>query len=121
MMDDVLQKLPGEACGVLGGKDQVVVFVRPVKNVSQRADRFRMDPEEQIQALFELEDRNLELVGIYHSHPFGPTSPSLVDIEEAAFPEAAYLIWYPSGNTWRCKAFAMREERPEEIPLRIIP
>ena len=38
------------------------------------------------------EEAGLKLVGIYHSHPQGPETPSATDIERAFYPDAVYLI-----------------------------
>ena len=58
-----------------------------------------------------------ELVGIYHSHPDGPPEPSALDRMEAAYPDAAYLIFSRSQGEWKCRAFAMHPDGPIEIPI----
>ncbi|HEY43620.1 MAG TPA: M67 family metallopeptidase [Anaerolineae bacterium] len=117
MLEHVLRCLPDEACGLLGGEDGEVFLVRPVRNISRNPTRFRMDPGEQIKAMFEIEEKGHQIVAIYHSHPAGPDQPSEIDLLEAAYPEASYLIWYPSGREWNCHAFVMSPEGPEEIPI----
>jgi proteasome lid subunit RPN8/RPN11 len=69
-----------------------------------------MDPKAQVAGLFSLEAKGLDLVAIYHSHPIGPAGFSLTDLDEAAYPEAAYLVWFPSGGGWRCRAFRILSE-----------
>lgn len=117
MMEHVLSCLPQEACGLLGGEDGRVLSVRPVKNTSRNPYRFRMDPDAQIKAMFEIEEEGHQIVAIYHSHPVGHEVPSEIDINEAAYPDAAYLIWYPSGGKWNCRAYVMLAEGSEEIPI----
>jgi proteasome lid subunit RPN8/RPN11 len=117
MMEHVINCLPEEACGLLGGESGNVLSVRPVKNISGNSYRFRMDPGEQIKAMIDIEEKGHQIVAIYHSHPVGPEDPSEMDITEAAYPDAAYLIWYPSGEKWNCRAFVMQEEGFEEIPI----
>ncbi len=117
MLEHVLNCLPEEACGLLGGDDGNVHSVRPVKNISRNPYRFQMEPSAQIKALFEIEEEGDEVVAIYHSHPVGPDVPSEMDINEAAYPEAAYLIWYPSGENWSCRAFVMSIGGYKEIPI----
>ena len=117
MMEHVLSCLPEEACGLLGGEGDTVHSVRPVKNVSGTPYRFRMDPSLQIKAMFEIEEEGQQIVAIYHSHPLGPEVPSEMDIHEAAYPEVAHIIWYPSGEKWNCRAFVMLAEGPGEIPV----
>ncbi len=117
MLEHVLSCLPQEACGLLGGVEGSILCVRPVKNISGNPYRFRMDPNEQIGAMFEVEEQGHQIVAIYHSHPLGPGCPSEADINQAAYPETAYLIWYPSGENWNCRAFRMVPEGFEEIPI----
>jgi proteasome lid subunit RPN8/RPN11 len=76
-----------------------------------------MDPDAQIKAMFEIEEEGHQIVAIYHSHPVGPKVPSEMDINEASYPDAAYLIWYPSDEKWTCSAYLMLDEGSEEIPI----
>jgi proteasome lid subunit RPN8/RPN11 len=117
MLENVLSCLPEEACGLLGGEEGKVFSVRPVKNISRSPTRFRMDPGEQVKAMFEIEEMGHQIVAIYHTHPMGPEVPSEIDVNELAYPEAVHLIWYPSGGEWNCRAFLMLPEGPEEIPI----
>jgi proteasome lid subunit RPN8/RPN11 len=117
MLENVLSCLPDEACGLLGGEQGKVFSVRPVKNISRSPIRFRMDPREQIKAMFEIEQLGHHIIAIYHSHPLGPDQPSEIDIREAAYPDVSYLIWHPFGKEWNCHAFSMLAEGPEKISI----
>lgn len=105
MYDHVLAFLPEEACGLLGGHAGEVRMVIPVLNEMRSRTRFRMDPQGQVSAMQRIEEEGEEIVGIYHSHPAGPRGPSQTDLLEAAYPEAAYLIWATDAGAWACKAF----------------
>lgn len=118
MVDHVQRCLPEEACGLLGGRAHKVELVIPVENAAHSPVRYRMDPQQQVHALLSLEERGMELVGIFHSHPLGPAGFSTTDFEEAAYPEAAYLIWSHTTGAWVCRAFRIFEgARVEEISL----
>jgi proteasome lid subunit RPN8/RPN11 len=117
MLEHVLSCLPGEACGLLGGEEGKVYSVYPVKNISRNTTRFRMDPGEQIKAMFEIEEMDHQIVAIYHTHPMGSEVPSEVDVDELAYPDVVYLIWHPLGEEWNCSAYLMLPEGPEEIPI----
>ena len=78
-----------------------------------------MDPRQQVEGLLHLEREDFELVGIYHSHPCGPASPSESDVKEAAYYEAAFLIWSKSDGDWQCNAFALLPGEVREIPILI--
>lgn len=82
-----------EVCGLLGGNANRAFSVYPVKNIARdQSCRFLMDPEEQIDAMRNMRERNEQLWGIYHSHPFSPPVPSDRDRESATYPDVFYFI-----------------------------
>ena len=82
-----------EVCGLIACSADGGFRVYPVANVATEADHlFRMDPGAQIDAMRRMREAGEELFAIYHSHPTAPAEPSLRDLEEAAYPEALYLI-----------------------------
>ena len=83
---------PHEACGLLGGRNGKVESVYPLPNAERSSTRYLADPEAQLQAMLEIEDRGWDIVAIYHSHPSSPPYPSDTDLEMASYPEALYLI-----------------------------
>ena len=93
----------------------------PVTNADHSPFRFRMEPREQIEAMGSLEESGLELVGIFHSHPGGPSGPSPIDLAEAAYPEAVHLILSSPKVGWEGRAFRIRNGRGNEIPLEVRP
>jgi proteasome lid subunit RPN8/RPN11 len=119
MLQHVLACLPEEACGILAGDAGWVRWVLPVTNIARSAVCFRMDPQEQVKALMRIEEAGLSLLGIFHSHPSGPSMPSERDLAEAAYPEAAYLIWSRFDGEWGCRAFDLFSEGEQEVPILI--
>ena len=119
MQMHVQATFPREACGVLAGEQGCVRWVESITNVEDSPNRFRMDPQEQLNVMLRIEDEGLELIGIYHSHPKGPDELSESDIQEAAYHEAANLVWFPSGKKWSCKAFIIKHLEVREIPIHI--
>jgi proteasome lid subunit RPN8/RPN11 len=119
MLDHVAAEAPLEACGLLGGSNSKVQQVVPIRNVAESQVRFHMDPAEQINALFGFEERGMELVAIYHSHPAGPPGPSRIDISEDAYPEAVQLIWFLEEGDWICRAYRYEEGSAVEVALRV--
>ena len=112
-----------EVCGLIGGvwkpyaKIAVARMVVPVKNIdSHPALRFTMEPQELYNALLDFEKQGCEVIGIYHSHPYGTTQPSASDITEALYSDAVYLIGVPGGNlsAWR---ILRGEIRPVDIEI----
>jgi proteasome lid subunit RPN8/RPN11 len=82
---------PQEGCGLLVGRQVADRFI-PMKNISPNPAHYDMDPEQLIVTLRDLRGSGEDLIGIYHSHPHGPSQPSETDIRRAYYPEAAHLI-----------------------------
>jgi proteasome lid subunit RPN8/RPN11 len=85
-----------------------------------------MHPAQQLRAFQELENRGLEMVAIWHSHPAGPARLSPTDLAEACYPEAALLVVSPETASdgrvpaWRLCAFRLVAGRPVEVNLATI-
>ncbi len=118
MRRHVVAQAPLEACGLLAGKGDRVEAVLRVRNAEQSPVRFRMDPQEQWEAFQWIEARDLDLVGIFHSHPSGPETVSVTDIAEAAY-DVVYVIWAPTLGRWAARAFWIENGQANEIPLLI--
>ena len=123
MSSHVNAEAPLEACGILGGVQSGskvhAKWSYPARNELHSAHLFRMDAHDQLNAFNELEQRGLDLVGIYHSHPYGPPSPSATDIEQAYYPDAVQLIWAFDGDRWECRSFLIQAGLVHEIPLSV--
>ncbi len=82
-----------EVCGLISAKNGVPGAVYPIANVSDAPQQlFAMEPAAQIEAMRQMREAGEELFAIYHSHPHAPAQPSARDLEEAAYPQALYLI-----------------------------
>jgi proteasome lid subunit RPN8/RPN11 len=78
-----------------------------------------MDPYEQLQAFDWIDSNQLELLGIFHSHPTGPGTASLTDIAEAAY-EVVHLIWSRNQSGWQARGFWIENGSATEVPLQIV-
>lgn len=121
MRAHVLTCLPEEACGLLAGVGHEAQRLELIENVLHSPVRFRMDPGAQVRSMTSFEEQGLDLVGIFHSHPDGPRMPSAVDLAEAAYPEAAHLIWSPTGERWICRGFRLESGVWREVRILIGP
>lgn len=119
MLEQVRAAQPEEACGILAGTGSAVSRVIPITNSLRSPVRYRMDAQEQLDALLWLEDNHQEMLAIYHSHPAGPPHPSATDIAEFAHPPALTLIWSPGEAGWQLRAFAIEGERVYEVPVQV--
>ncbi|MFO7625063.1 MAG: M67 family metallopeptidase [Anaerolineales bacterium] len=120
MRSDVEDQLPNEACGLVAGKDRCSVRVFPIKNILASPIRFRLDPQQQLDAMLSMEEQGFDMMAIYHSHPAGPPHPSVTDIVESAYPDVVNLIWYPQGGEWRCRGFIITTDQMVEVTLDIL-
>jgi proteasome lid subunit RPN8/RPN11 len=120
MLRHVAEHVPLEACGLLAGKKGIVKKVLPVRNQAQSPVRFVMDPYEQLQAFEWIDSRDLELVGIFHSHPAGPQTVSDTDIREAAY-EVVHLICsrVEGDGVWKVRGFWIQDGQAQEVDLSI--
>jgi proteasome lid subunit RPN8/RPN11 len=101
---------PEECCGIVLGyltsEGKTVVEVMPTKNAwnaETAADfpgedtsfskrrRYAIAPQVMLQAQREARERNLNIVGIYHSHTDHPATPSEFD-RQCAWQEYSYII-----------------------------
>jgi len=123
MASHVQSCLPEEACGLAGGqfRDQLarVEVTIPVVNQLHSPVRFRMDPAGQLKAFLVLEERGLDLVAIFHSHPTGPELPSPTDLADFYYPGVLNLIFSPlkESSAWQLRAFHLTGNRFFEVPL----
>ena len=114
MIQHVREQAPLEACGLLAGKNDRVEKVLLVRNQAQSPVRFVMDPYQQLEAFEWIESHGLDLLGIFHSHPAGPETPSATDIAEAAY-EVVHLIWSRPNGQWEARGFWLEALRPRVV------
>ncbi|MBI5954761.1 MAG: M67 family metallopeptidase [Chloroflexi bacterium] len=116
MIAHVDEHAPLEACGLLAGRNSKVESVIGVTNQARSAVRFEMDPFEQLKAFEWIESNNLELVGIFHSHPAGPETVSPTDIAEAAYSVVNVILARVNGS-WRARGFWIEDGTFREVSL----
>jgi proteasome lid subunit RPN8/RPN11 len=111
-----------EACGLLGGANGLVERVYLVENMLHSPVEYYMDPVQQVRAMLEIEEAGLDLCGIFHSHPAGPTVPSQTDVDRSYYPESVYIILSPGpGESWSARGFQIEDGTVREVLLEIGP
>ena len=98
IVQDAVDTYPDECCGFLYGNEdsngrRTITQARVVKNIKDgdKRRRFEISPQDYIEAEKYAEEQQLELLGVYHSHPDHPAIPSEHD-RAAAQPFFSYLI-----------------------------
>jgi proteasome lid subunit RPN8/RPN11 len=96
MLDQIVaqarDEAPNECCGIIGTRDGAAVTVFPVRNAAGSPLRYEMDPKDQLRVFEALDDADLDVGAIYHSHTRSDPLPSQTDINLAFYPEAVYVI-----------------------------
>lgn len=97
MKKDAIHTYPDECCGfIFGNEDQSIRKITSilVVNNSKHGDkrrRFEIAPRDYLNAESYADEKNLILLGVYHSHPESPALPSETD-RQAAQPYFSYII-----------------------------
>jgi proteasome lid subunit RPN8/RPN11 len=113
--------LPNECCGLLGGQGRRVVRLFPATNELASPTAYEIPVRELFSIFRRLRAEELELVGIYHSHPSGDNVPSATDCRRAYYPEAAHVILSPQpAASQPVRAFLIREGKAEEITVEVV-
>ncbi len=108
-----------EICGFIAFENGQSEAVYPIENIDHSNTRFTMDPAQQIKAMLEIEKKDQQLMCIYHSHLYGPSTPSQQDIQEAFYPEALYLIIYDNHSIYEARSFYIKDEKYSETKISI--
>jgi proteasome lid subunit RPN8/RPN11 len=122
---DILNKIrvhlesayPNEACGFLLGtqhrEERNITHLVEVENQSteNQRRRFQIDPLDYLKAERFATKEGLSLLGIYHSHPDHPATPSVHDLEFAQ-PYFSYFIHsITQGEMTDTKAYRLLEDQ----------
>jgi proteasome lid subunit RPN8/RPN11 len=94
IFEHCLSKRPEEACGLVAGRDGRVEKVYFTENVEPENKRIRyeIDPAELLRIFREVEDHELDLIGIFHSHVQSEAKPSATDIRKSYYPDQVYFL-----------------------------
>ena len=118
MVTHAIKELPNECCGVILGRDGNLEDVIPMRNIRPSPDAYFMDPEQQVEVFSEMEKQGKSLLGIYHSHPCGPSHPSGSDLELAYHPDTLYfIVSLENRDHPDLKAFILKNEDFQEVSI----
>jgi len=91
------ESYPVEACGILigtaTGDERTVKEVWPARNELSSKSSYEINPETLFRAFMYAEQKKLDVVGFYHSHPFWSADASAIDRARANYPGLSYLIY----------------------------
>ena len=121
MCEEVRAKPEQECCGLLAGREGIITRVLPARNALASATAYEIAPENLFRLVRQIRAENLEMLGIYHSHPRGENRPSPRDVERAYYPETPYFILSPLADAAQpVRAFSIRDGRVEELKIEAV-
>jgi proteasome lid subunit RPN8/RPN11 len=114
------EEAPNECCGLVGGSEGRATRIHRARNSEASPFRYVVDPQDQLRIMGEIDNAGEELVGIYHSHTRSEAYPSQTDVNLAeGWPDPLYLICSIAQAEPELRAFAIRDERIEEVELAV--
>jgi len=117
---------PIEACGILAGRIteasgavvKEVLKVYRCRNELNSQTEYRIGAEEQLRVFDEIDRSGLDLLGFYHSHPYGSPQPSSIDRERGNYFGYSYLI--VSLSPMAVTSWILEEDGFKEEEVRIV-
>jgi proteasome lid subunit RPN8/RPN11 len=118
---------PDEGVGLLLGRHgetravSAIIRLQNAREDDARRNRYLVTPQAMLSAEREAEERQLDILGVYHSHPDHPNLPSQFDLEWA-IPWFSYLITtVDSGKALESRSWRLKEDRSAfvEEPVQI--
>ena len=118
MIEHALAEAPNECCGMVASRDGEAVAVHRAVNAAASPLRYEIDGAEQYRIQMEIDDADLELGAIYHSHTRTDPYPSQTDINLAFYPDAFYLIvGVADPRAPQLRGYTIRDGRVSEAEL----
>lgn len=114
-----LQDAPNECCGMIASRNGEAVKVHRATNAAASPLRYEIDGPEQYRIQMAIDDEDLALGAIYHSHTRSEPYPSQTDINLAFYPEALYVIVGVAGDEPEVRAYEIRDGQVSETELQV--
>ena len=121
LVNHAQSNFPNESCALLFGiedsKTSIVKDVFLAENVEKSPINFTISNEELLKGYKEAEQKKMDVVGIFHSHPYSKAIPSLTDKE---FMVGNPVIWIIFSNKYdEFKAYIL-ESNLVQVSVKIV-
>ena len=103
---------PKESCALLFGKDNQVLDIFLTENIEESSVNFTISNEQLIEGYKIAEDKKMDVIGIFHSHPNSDAFPSNTDKKFMQSNPVVWIIY--SGINKNFRAFVLESEIPIE-------
>ncbi len=105
---------PNESCAILFGKNDQVLDLFLTENIEKSSVNFTISNEQLIEGYKIAEEKKMEIIGIFHSHPDSDAYPSNTDKKFMQSNPVAWVIY--SGINKNFRAYLL-ETDIVEIPI----
>jgi proteasome lid subunit RPN8/RPN11 len=106
---------------MIASRDDLAVRIYPAANAAASPLRYEIDGAEQYRIQMAIDDADLDLGAIYHSHTRSEPYPSQTDINLAFYPDALYIIvGLASGPEAKVRAYTIRDGEVAEAVLTVV-
>jgi proteasome lid subunit RPN8/RPN11 len=119
MVAQARAEAPNECCGIVGARDGRAVAMYPVRNAAASPLRYEIDPKDQLRVFEALDEAELEIGAIYHSHTRSAPEPSQTDINLAFYPDAVYVILGVAGEEDDVRAWRIADGQVSAATLEV--
>ena len=102
---------PNEACAILFGKNNKVLDIFLTENIEESSVNFTISNEQLIEGYKIAEDKKMDIIGIFHSHPNSDAFPSNTDKKFMQSNPVAWIIY--SGINKNFRAFILESDSVE--------
>jgi len=102
---------PNEACAILFGKNNEVLDIFLTENIEESPVNFTISNEQLIEGYKIAEDKKMDIIGIFHSHPNSDAFPSNTDKKFMQSNPVTWVIY--SGINKNFRAFILESDSVE--------
>ena len=99
---------PNESCALLFGKDNTVMDLFLTENIEKSPVNFTISDKQLIEGYSMAEERNMDVIGIFHSHPDSEAYPSNTDKKFMQSNPVVWIIY--SGINKNFRAYFLESE-----------
>ena len=102
---------PNEACAILFGKNNQVQDIFLAENIDESPINFTISNEQLLEGYKIAEDKKMDVIGIFHSHPNSDAFPSNTDKKFMQSNPVVWIIY--SGINKNFRAFTLESDIKE--------
>lgn len=99
---------PNESCAILYGKENIISDVFLTENIIKSPTEFTISNEQLIKGYKIADENNVQVIGIFHSHPNSEAYPSKTDEKFMQVNPVVWMIY--SGINKDFRAYVLESE-----------